>query len=153
MRGLELRIPPLALVLLAALLMWLISVLTSSARLYLPGSGLAATAVAICGSLICLAGVAQFRRSRTTVNPMTPEASSALVTHGIYRFTRNPMYLGFAIILLGWMIFLENPLTLAVVLAFVLYINRFQIEPEERALESTFGAEFKAYKLKTRRWI
>ena len=153
MRGLELRIPPLALVIVAVLLMWVVSAFTSSARLYLPGSGVAAGAVALCGALICAMGVVQFRRARTTVNPMTPGASSALVTHGVYRFTRNPMYLGFAIILLGWMIFLENPLTLAVGLAFVLYINRFQIEPEERALERMFGAEFKAYKLKVRRWF
>ena len=84
---------------------------------------------------------------------MTPNASSSLVTTGIYTLTRNPMYLGFAMLLLGWGIFLANPVTLLVLPCFIGYMSRFQIVPEERALESRFGPDFHAYRMKVRRWV
>ena len=84
---------------------------------------------------------------------MQPESASALVVSGIYRLTRNPMYLGFLLILLGWALFLSNGLAVLAVPAFVFYMNRFQIEPEERALAAIFGAEFVAYKSHVRRWL
>ena len=62
----------------------------------------AALALAALGAGVCLAGVASFRRARTTVNPLVPEQASSLVQAGIYRHTRNPMYLGFAILLVAW---------------------------------------------------
>ena len=102
---------------------------------------------------ICALGVVAFRQARTTVNPLAPELASALVVAGIYRYTRNPMYLGFLILLLGWAVFLENVAAFLVLPLFVLYMNRFQIEPEERALEALFGQEFVDYKQSVRRWI
>jgi protein-S-isoprenylcysteine O-methyltransferase Ste14 len=84
---------------------------------------------------------------------MTPSASSSLVTAGIYTVTRNPMYLGFAMFLLGWGIFLANPVSLLVIPCFVFYMTRFQIIPEERALQSLFGPDFQAYRAKARRWL
>ena len=75
------------------------------------------------------------------------------MTAGIYRVSRNPMYLGFAILLLAWAVFLASPWMLLGVPAFMMFISRFQIQPEERALESLFGEEFRDYKARVRRWL
>jgi len=89
----------------------------------------------------------------TTVNPMKPESSSALVRSGIYAWSRNPMYVGFLLILIAWAILLSNATAFVFLPGFLLYMNRFQIEPEERALFSTFGQHFTAYAARVRRWI
>jgi len=72
---------------------------------------------------------------------------------GVYRLTRNPMYLGFLLVLLGWAIFLSNALAFLLLPAFIFYMNRFQIEPEEKALTSLFGQQFVAYTSRVRRWL
>jgi protein-S-isoprenylcysteine O-methyltransferase Ste14 len=72
---------------------------------------------------------------------------------GIYRFTRNPMYIGLLMTLLGWAAFLASLPALLFVIAFVLYMNRFQIQPEERALSSLFGADYAVYRARVRRWL
>jgi protein-S-isoprenylcysteine O-methyltransferase Ste14 len=97
--------------------------------------------------------VVAFRRAGTTVNPMKPESSSSLVVSGIYAFTRNPMYLGFLFALLAWAIYLSHPAAFLVLPLFVWYMNRFQIEPEERALASLFGEAFTTYAARVRRWL
>jgi protein-S-isoprenylcysteine O-methyltransferase Ste14 len=109
--------------------------------------------VAAAGASLDLAGLAHFLRARTTINPLKPANASALVTRGIYRFTRNPMYLGLAMLLLAWALYLSNVAALAVLPLFILYINRFQIAPEERALAARFGAEFADYRARVRRWL
>jgi protein-S-isoprenylcysteine O-methyltransferase Ste14 len=95
----------------------------------------------------------QFRRAKTTINPMKAGNASSLVTGGVYRFTRNPMYFGMVLVLIGWVTFLSSPITLIFVPLFVLYINRFQIIPEERVLTWLFGAEYAEYKNQVRRWV
>ena len=97
--------------------------------------------------------IASFVRAKTTVNPMKPASASALVVSGLYARSRNPMYLGLLLILIGWAVYLSNGLAFLLLLAFILYMNRFQIEPEERALISLFGQEFVAYKSRVRRWL
>lgn len=92
-------------------------------------------------------------RARTTVNPVRPDAASSLVVSGIYRFTRNPMYLAFLLILLVLGLRLGNVGALLIALTFVAYMNRFQIEPEERALRRRFGEAFEDYQARVRRWI
>jgi protein-S-isoprenylcysteine O-methyltransferase Ste14 len=87
------------------------------------------------------------------MNPIKASAASSLVTSGVYRYTRNPMYLGLSVTLMAWAVFLSNLLALVAVPLFVLYISRFQISPEERVLSSLFGAEYAAYKEKVRRWL
>jgi len=89
----------------------------------------------------------------TTVNPMRPDSTSSLVVSGIYKYTRNPMYLGFLLVLVGWAIFLSNLAAFALLPAFVVYMNHFQIGPEERALGSLFAQEYQAYHARVRRWI
>jgi protein-S-isoprenylcysteine O-methyltransferase Ste14/YHS domain-containing protein len=153
LRSLELKVPPLAVVVGAAALMWAASRAAPAFGVALPGRATLAAGLAVAGALTSALGVAAFRRARTTVNPMRPELSSALVVSGVYRLTRNPMYLGFLLLLLAWAVLLSNVLALTVVPAFVLYMNRFQIAPEERALSSAFGPEYVAYKARVRPWL
>jgi protein-S-isoprenylcysteine O-methyltransferase Ste14 len=150
---LEKRIPPLALVLIVGLLMWAIA--NSGPRIE-AGETLRLALAAILfvlGTLFPLAGVISFRRSKTTVDPRKPEASSTLVSSGVYRYSRNPMYVGFGLWLLAWGIFLASVWALVGVIFFVLYMNRFQIEPEERALRESFGDAFREYERRVRRWF
>jgi protein-S-isoprenylcysteine O-methyltransferase Ste14 len=154
MNWLHNRIPPPLIATLFGLLMWLGTrqwqdnlELTLTWRLGL------ALPVLLLGITVCLAGVLSFRRARTTVNPLKPQSASALVNSGIYRYTRNPMYLGFAIMLLAWTLLLAWPPALLGVAGFVLYINQFQILPEEQALSSLFGEDFAHYCTQVRRWL
>mgnify|MGYP001561679199 FL=1 len=153
MHALELKVPPVALLLAAALAMWLAPSAGPDFRLPPVARTAVAPALIAVGACLSLAGVASFLRARTTVNPTKPGSASSLVTTGVYRFTRNPMYLGLVLMLLGWAAFLSNALAFAVVPLFVLYMNRFQIVPEERALSALFGAEFDAYATRVRRWL
>jgi protein-S-isoprenylcysteine O-methyltransferase Ste14 len=155
MRSLELRIPPAVLVVAAAILMWLVAWALPALRLLVPRHVMIAIAIAIAllGALIIVAGLIQFRHARTTVNPMNPGSASSLVMKGIYTFSRNPMYLGFAMILLAWAVYLSHPVSLLVLPLFIWYMNRFQIIPEERALEALFGSEFNLYRERVRRWL
>ncbi len=109
--------------------------------------------LALLGALTCLAGVVAFRRAKTTVNPMKPDSTSSLVVSGIYGYTRNPMYLGFLLLLMAWAPALSNVLALVLLLAFVLYMTRFQILPEERLLASRFARDYAEYRARVRRWL
>jgi protein-S-isoprenylcysteine O-methyltransferase Ste14 len=151
--SLELKVPPVVVVLLTGGLMTLGWWATPQWRVPFPGQLIVGGTLALAGILVSGLGVASFREARTTVNPLKPETSTSLVSSGLYRWTRNPMYLGFLAVLLGLGVFLSNPLVLAPIAIFVLYMTRFQIIPEERALESRFGAEFAAYRTQVRRWI
>lgn len=153
MKALENRIPPPLVAALLALCMWLLA----GANPTLAGNAIvlatAVAAVVVVGISFCVSGVISFRRARTTVNPLQPHKASALVTSGVYRVSRNPMYVGFAFLLLGWALALGEPLAFLGVPAFVLFITRFQIIPEERALTTLFGTEFERYCTAVRRWI
>lgn len=153
MRVLELKVPPLAVGALLAALIWLVSRLVPGFNFVFPGREFLALTLAIAGAMIIVAGVASFRRAKTTINPMKPESSSSLVLSGIYKFSRNPMYLGFLVVLFGWAVFLSNALSFIFLPAFIYYMNRFQIEPEEKALTAKFGEEFLTYKSRVRRWL
>jgi protein-S-isoprenylcysteine O-methyltransferase Ste14 len=151
--ALELRIPPPLVALFLAILMWLTPVLAGSFSIPL-GLRLGVALALFClGLSIAVSGVVAFRRARTTLNPIKASSASALVSSGVYRFTRNPMYLGLSLELCAWAVFLSNPLALLLLPVYVLYINRFQIIPEERVLDSLFGAEYLAYKERVRRWL
>jgi len=146
MHWLRNRIPPPLIASLCGLLMWLgARQWPSDLALSLGWRLSLALPLLLLGIGVCLAGVLSFRRARTTVNPLRPESASALVNTGIYRHTRNPMYLGFAIMLLAWSLFLAWPAAGLGVMAFVLYINYLQILPEERALRGLFGEDFARY--------
>jgi protein-S-isoprenylcysteine O-methyltransferase Ste14 len=109
-------------------------------------------AMAIAAIALGIAAAIEFRRVKTTINPMTPEKSSALATSGVYAWSRNPIYVADAILLLAWAIYLGNPVALLGIPLFVLYINRFQIRPEEEALRKAFP-EYEDYCRRVRRWL
>ena len=113
----------------------------------------AAAALLLVGIGFSAAGILAFRRARTTVDPTRPQQASSLVTSGVYRLTRNPMYVGLSCVLAAWAVFLGSAWALLGPIAFMLYIGRFQIAPEERALEKLFGDEYTDYRSKVRRWL
>ncbi|MGZ8424697.1 MAG: methyltransferase family protein [Candidatus Binatia bacterium] len=153
MHVLEMKVPPVAVALATAGLMWLVAWAVPALGLLFPAHSLVAVSLTLAGAVIIALGVISFRRARTTVNPMKPQSSSFLVVSGIYTLTRNPMYLGLLLVLLGWAIFLSNVPAFIFLPTFVLYINRFQIEPEERALAELFGQAFTVYKASVRKWL
>lgn len=153
MHRLELRVPPLALAAATAIAIVLASVHAPLVRLPFPGRNFVAAFLAIAGLAVAVGGVAQFRRARTTVNPLSPERTSAIVTTGLYRWSRNPMYLGMALILLGLAAWASTLAGYLFVAAFCACLTRFQIVPEERSLLVAFGPEFQRYMNEVRRWI
>jgi protein-S-isoprenylcysteine O-methyltransferase Ste14 len=151
--SLELKVPPPVVALLLAVLMWFVSLLVASLEVQLAYRVAGAVVLAVVGLGISLAAKLSFWRARTTINPIKPAATSSFVSQGVYRFTRNPMYLGRLLQLLGWAVFLANVFALLLVPVFVLYINRFQIKPEERVLSVRFGSEYAAYRERVPRWL
>ena len=153
MRWLELKIPPLIVWLLFAGAMLGVAYAAPRLSFGLAGSSAVALALVALGVAVALAGVIAFRDKRTTVNPLTPSASSSVVSSGVYRVSRNPMYLGFLLALAGWAVYLSNVVAALLVPAFVAYMNQYQIKPEERALLAKFGSEFAQYMARVRRWL
>ena len=153
MQSLELKIPPPVVALLVAGAMWGIASIAPLLQVQAVIRFAAAATVALAGGVFSLAGAISIRRAGTTVNSMKPGATSSLVCSGIYRVTRNPMYVGLLFVLVAWAIFLSAAWALLGPLALVLYLNRFQIAPEERALSAMFGADYTAYRSRVRRWL
>ena len=153
MRSLELVIPPPVVLALVGIAMWLIAPYTSrvevadATRLWASGI-LAAIGIGIAG-----AAIVAFRIARTTINPMRPANSTTLIATGIYRLSRNPIYLGDLAVLVAWAVFLAAPWMLAGPVVFMAYIGRFQIAPEERALADRFGEAYRDYRMVVRRWL
>ena len=153
MRLLELKVPPVAVTVIFATAMFGMSKVTPAATFTIPGSAGIAIGFAFFSVVITLAGVVAFRVNKTTVNPLNPGAASRVVSNGIYRYSRNPMYLGFLLALAAWAIYLSNALAAWFLPAFVAYMNRFQIKPEERTLLAKFGPVFSQYVAAVRRWV
>ena len=153
MRVLENKIPPPVVAALFALAMWAISFIVPAIEMNAVARVVLSVAVLASGAFFCIAGVVSFRNSKTTVNPLKPETATSLVSSGIYRISRNPMYVGFTLFLVAWAVYLSSPLVSIGAIGFVLYINRFQVVPEERALKEIFGPEFLSYQTRVRRWL
>ncbi|MFS1523534.1 methyltransferase family protein [Microbulbifer sp. 2304DJ12-6] len=153
MKFLELKIPPVILVLSFLLFMWVLG-------RYSPKIGFEYTTrlvlfvfIGVVSALISLSGVMHFRAAKTTVDPRNPKKSEILVTNGIYRYTRNPMYVGFSFFLIGFSIFLNSAYSAILVPIFIVYLTLFQIIPEEKILQQIFTQEFINYKNSVRRWL
>ena len=147
------RLPPLFVGAGVAACMYAGARLTSAFTSSFSGLNLLAWALALLGAILAFVGVATFERHKTTVNPFKPGRASRLVETGIYRRTRNPMYVGVTLMLAGYATYLGNPLALILLLLFPAYIQRFQIAPEERALDQLFGEAYAAYKSRVPRWL
>jgi protein-S-isoprenylcysteine O-methyltransferase Ste14 len=153
MQWLELKVPPLLVWLIVAVAMLGVAYIAPRLSFNLPGSSAIAAALVALGGALAVAGVFAFRGRGTTVNPLTPSESSFVVTNGVYRVSRNPMYLGFLVALAGWAVYLSNAGAVMLLPAFVAYLTQYQIKPEERALLSKFGSEFAQYMSRVRRWL
>ncbi len=135
------------------LLMLAINALLPFADFTFTAQQISAAVVALCGLLLVLAGGALFRKYATTFNPLKPGNASTLVTTGVYRYTRNPMYLGFLLILTAWCIYIGNLINILLLPLFIVSITSLNIKPEEQALANKFGQQYAAYASRIRRWL
>lgn len=153
MDRLNLKIPPVAVFLIAMLCMYLVCKLTPTLVIAIPYKGLISLIITAFCLLVGISAIRTCRSVGTTVDPRDPKKSTQLVKDDLFRYSRNPMYFALVIALMGWNIFLANPLSLSCIPLFILYMNRFQIWPEEKALAILFGDEYKEYTQKVGRWI
>ena len=133
--------------------MWVTSVATSGAPLEAEWLIPLSLLVLVAGLSVNILAVITFRRGKTTINPLKPDTASQLMRTGIYRLSRNPMYLGMLLMLCAWTIWLGNLINLVALPLFVWYMTKFQIIPEELALAELFQEEFSTFKAEVRRWI
>lgn len=153
MSGLERRIPPPLVALGTAFGMWVVTLFTATVPVPAGVQAMAITGFAVAGVLLSAAGVMAFRRAGTTIDPLRLERSTFLVQDGVYRISRNPMYVGVVLLLLAWAFYLAAPWALLGPVFFVLFIDRFQVRPEERALQAHFGERYARYRARVRRWL
>jgi protein-S-isoprenylcysteine O-methyltransferase Ste14 len=153
MKALELKIPPVAQFLAVAAGMWLIAKYVPTLSAEIPARKILVVLFFCLGGMLAIPAIAAFRSAGTTVDPRCPEEASRLVASGIYRYSRNPMYLGLLCLLIAWGFYLSNLLGFACLPVFVLGMNRLQIQVEEKAMEAQFGDEYRAYRESVRRWI
>lgn len=153
MKKLELKIPPVAVMIIVGTAMWLVSIVLP--KMHLSDAFRVAMVVffAAIGAAFGITGLLSFSKAKTTFDPMKPDSSTSLVTSGIYSITRNPMYVGLLSFLTAWCFFVESAYALLLLAVFVTYMNKFQIQPEERALRSIFGDVYDDYVLRVRRWL
>ena len=153
MKWLELRIPPPIVGLLVGLTMWFVADIGPVLPIGAAARYGVVAILAVIGVAFDLAGLFVFRASRTTINPLTPQRTSTLVTGGVYRITRNPMYLGLCFLLLAWAVYLSTVVAFVGPIVYVGYITRLQIIPEERVLNDLFGDQYVEYAARVRRWL
>ena len=149
----ELKLPPPLVALLLCALMWGIDLLLPAGRVQAEVQSVIALALVCVGIGFSLSAVLMFRAAHTTVDPRAPGKATQLVAGGVYRLSRNPMYLGLLCTMTAWAVYLGSPWALPVLPIYVWYITRFQILPEEVALHRLFGASYVAYCARVRRWI
>ena len=156
-RWYEHKIPPPVIDFGVGALMWVLARGVPSAQVWPAQPWSVATVVglliACAGGGIALSGALAFGRARTTVNPLSPHRASALVTTGIYRFTRNPMYLGMLLVLVGWGVYLGNAAAWLALPLFVWLLNNLQVKSEERILRERFREEYERYAERVGRWV
>jgi len=134
-------------------LMWLTSLITNEVVINTEFRLIIGMISLATGGCIAVAGVIEFKRMKTTLNPLKPDHANSVVSTGIYQFTRNPMYLGLLFGLFSWTCYLANLYSLIFVIFFHWYMTQFQIKPEERMLQLNFGKAYAFYKKRVRRWL
>jgi protein-S-isoprenylcysteine O-methyltransferase Ste14 len=150
---LALKVPPPVQALVCGILMWMIDRQLPSGQLDSAIRLPMAILFAVSGIVLVVFSMLAFRRASTTVDPFHPEEASQLVVDGFFAYSRNPMYVSLALVLIGWAIWLGSVYNVAVLVLFVTYITFFQIKPEEEALRSLFGETYEHYCSRVRRWI
>ncbi len=145
------RLPPLLLVLILAISMLVLDGVLPLFRILHPPFAFLGAVPAALGVLIVLISAGLFRFRKTTINPFGEPA--VVVQEGFYRFSRNPMYLGMLLVLIGVGLWLGNVLALLLAPAFVAIMTRWYIVREEQLLEDRFGDVYRAYHGRVRRWV
>lgn len=153
MKVLNCKVPPMLISLLMGILMWITAVIFPSFTVLLPFRLPISLCLTIIGFAIVFSSGHSFTKAKASFNPVQFDKVTALVTSGVYSFTRNPMYLGVINAFIGWAYYLGNPFSAVLVPLNIIYLNCFQIRLEETVLEEKFGREFMLYKAKVRRWI
>jgi len=150
----QLKIPPVFVVAISAAIIWFLDQHILPEYTYVfPYQRVMSTTLFVSCMLVMMMSMYQFRKQRTTFDPTQPGKASTLVQSGIFRVTRNPMYVSMLLLLTGWSIKLGNPFSLLILILFVWYMTQFQIKAEEEALTEVFGEEYKVYCRKVRRWV
>ncbi len=134
-------------------LMFILSATKLDYEIEMPGQFILSGAIFVLGLLVIAVGGYSFKKVNTTIDPMTPEQSTQLVTTGIYSYSRNPMYVGFLAWLIAAVIFFGNIVNLLLLPFYILLVNRIYIIPEETALEKLFMKEYSEYSKNVRRWL
>lgn len=153
MNALELKMPPIGVLLISGIGMWLLANLTPSLTFPWPGNIVTALALLGAGAYFGLAAIVALRKAKTTTNSTKPAGATSLVTSGIYAYSRNPMYFAMLLILIAWAVYQLHFLALLFLPLYVGYTYRFQIVPEERALAEKFGQSYTDYLISVPRWI
>ena len=151
--NLDLKIPPMALMIFAMVIMKLLAEYFPIYHVEYTEHSILAAVILLCGVLVATLGVMAFKKSQTTMNPFLPAKATQLVITGIYNYSRNPMYLGFLLVLMSAIVHLESVSSIIILPLFVAYMNKFQIAPEEKALTRLFGEPYLVYTGKVRRWL
>lgn len=152
-KALELKIPPLAWFAITAALMWACVRWLPQWNFYFPGQTVLAASLVGEGLAVVAAGLYAMREANTTANPLNPERASSLVCHGIYCYTRNPMYVGMMLLGLGWFFYLGNLAALPFLANLGTCLHVFQILPEERTLQEKFADHYSQYRKRVPRWL
>jgi protein-S-isoprenylcysteine O-methyltransferase Ste14 len=153
MAFLENRIPPPVVGLVSAVVMVAIARVAPALNINSNITTILALVALIAALAFFIPAIRAFRRERTTINPISIDKASTLVTTGVFGVTRNPMYVALTLVLVALSIWLATPWTLLGPIAFVVFIQRFQIIPEERVLLAKFGAAYEDYTHRVRRWL
>ena len=133
--------------------MWLVSRVTTAIVVAGPLRAVTALALMLAGTALVVASRRALDRAGTTWHPTDPRRSTSLLTTGVYRFSRNPTYVGMELVLLSWAAVLASPLAALLSASFVAYIDRFQVRPEERILVALSGDGYRGYARTIRRWV
>jgi len=150
---LALKVPPPVQALIFGIMMWFFDKRVPVGQFDFSLSLPVAISIAVAGFALSIVAMLEFRKVSTTVDPFHPEEASHLVVSGVFQYSRNPMYVGLSLVLIGWTIWLGSAGNFALLLLFVLYITTFQIKPEEKILRTLFGEPYEQYCAKVRRWI
>lgn len=147
------RIPPPLWLLVFGAVMWFVAESAYAYSVPIPYSWAFGLSIGLIGVFCSAAGLREFSKASTTTNPLRPEEASTLVTTGIYKSTRNPMYVGLLLILSGWAVWLSSLSNVLLLIVFLLVMTELQIKPEEKALRALFGQEYDDYRRQVRRWL
>ncbi|WP_319554015.1 isoprenylcysteine carboxylmethyltransferase family protein [Vibrio sp.] len=153
MRKLELRVPPVAVFLLVVLLMYWLKGLTPNFMITVPFVEFVVAILTLSSGFIGIAGLYEFRKLKTTVNPVKPEFATTVVSSGVFAYTRNPMYVALLLLIIALGLWWQHLSVILCGALFISYMNRYQIKPEEHVLERLFGEDYLKYKNRVRRWV